>query len=121
MLGIKFEPREVILAHFPFETKDKTKVEKNHPTLVISKSTIVYNNDIYICLPITSNPSPDPHKFEIKNNNMQEGQLKILPSWVVCDLISAISKERAVMRIGRVKQEYYDNVVQKIKKDILEL
>ena len=117
MTGINFEPGEIIykLHAFPGQRP------KNRPVVIISKQQNNIPNQTFICLPITKSPVPDPDKIALTNTDMDMGQMKYDPCYVVCDIPSTLLKSNLGRKVGKVNSIFYQNLQSKIKNDILEL
>ena len=117
--NIKFESREILLAQITFPGKET----KTRPILVISKfSSISLQpvSEILICLAVTSIDTTNPHMIKIKNSDLEENTFP-KPSQVVCNNMFTILKTDVIKRIGKIKPEFYKQVTDLIKKNILEI
>jgi len=113
----RYEPREVVWAEFKF-TPEKPK--ESHPVLVISKYSINPFYPYFICIPITSANYDEAYAEKINEGDMDEGEFK-KPSQVICQIFHMILKEDAKKRKGKVSIQFYNKILRRLKKDILEI
>lgn len=114
--GTRFEPQEVILTSIAFPEQQI----KKRPVLVISKFSTDSNEDIFVCLPITSLLSDDPHAIKINNSDTQEGYFP-KPSQVLCQYYFTELKNGIDRKIAKMTPQFFQQVKTKIRSDVLDV
>ena len=117
MTGINFQPGEIFYKLHTFPGQPP----KERPVIVISKYANNLTNGTFICLPITKDPRTDPDKITLKNNKMHQGQMKFDPCYVVCDNPVTLLQNNTTRKIGKVSDVFYQEIVNKIKNDVLQI
>lgn len=114
--GTLFEPQEVILTSITFPNQQT----KKRPVLVISKFSKNPNEDIFVCLPITSALYDDPFAIKINSSDTQQGYFP-KPSQVLCQYYFTELKNGIDRKIAKITPQFFQQIKTKIKTDILDL
>ena len=102
----RFVRGDVIVIEFPFSD---LKSSKRRPALIIK---IPKGEDIIICQ-ITSDSQNKDVEVSLKNNEFAKGGLK-RDSYVRIDKITTIKKTRIKYKIGSLKSEKFNEIINKI-------
>ena len=110
MSGIKYKQREIVLVPFPYSDLTNTK---RRPVLIVSNDD--YNGsfqDVVVCV-ITSNLHIDSYSFELKNSDLEIGNLPE-SSTVKTHKLFTIHQTKIIRKFSVVKAAYFDNIADKI-------
>ena len=116
MSGINLNPRDVVWINFQFSGQEP----KKRPALIISNDINIQNSEFVIVLPITTSSVPDAYSVPITDSNFEGNSLNRKSS-VVCDVIMTLSKSEYKGHVGKVKKEFFNSIMQKIKDDSLQM
>lgn len=110
MEKISINQRDLLLMPFPYSDLQGNKVR---PVLVISNNK--FNNssaDLIVCC-VTSNISKELYTVLIHKNNLEEGKL-FEDCCVKVENIAKIEKSKIIKKIGKLKQETFQEIIDKI-------
>ena len=106
---MKYEQRDVVEVNFMFPDGSL----KPHPALIISNNELQENEGyIYLCM-ISSKDYNPQYSFTLSNEMLTKPLSK--QSYVKCQLIMGDIERDVVRKISRIKQPYFDQIVEKIK------
>ena len=106
--------RDILLVPFPFSDQSGRKVR---PVIIISNEEFnEYSEDVLI-MGITSNISKDKYSIPLLNNSIEEGKL-FVPCCIKVENILKIDKELIIKKIGKIKREKMNEIMDKIIKII---
>ena len=109
---MKYEQRDVVEVNFMFPDGSF----KPHPALIISNNELQENEGyIYLCM-ISSKDYNPQYSFTLSNEMLTKPLSK--QSYVKCQLIMGDIERDVVCKISRIKQPYFDQIVEKIKVSI---
>lgn len=88
---------------------------KPHPAIIVSNDQLQEDEDgmIYLVLISSNNSLSTQYSYPI-NDDMVIGNCFSKPSFVKCQIISGYMERDINRRLGTVKQEYFDEIVDKI-------
>jgi len=104
------EQRDILLVPFPFSNQNGNKVR---PVLVLSKNEFNRKSEDIIVSGITSNLTKDTHSVKIEDKDLEEGHL-FEASIIKVENILRIEKSLIVKKIGKIKEETFHLVLEKI-------
>jgi mRNA-degrading endonuclease toxin of MazEF toxin-antitoxin module len=112
---MKYHQRDIVEVNFQFA--DGTF--KAHPVIIVSNDLLQEDEDglMYIVL-ITSNRVLNPQYAYPLSDEMVDGFTFSKPSLVKCQIISGYIERDILRRIGRIKESYFDEIVDKIIESI---
>ena len=106
--------RDILLVPFPFSDQSGRKVR---PVIIISNEEFnEYSEDVLI-MGITSNISKDKYSIPLLNNSIEEGKL-FVPCCIKVENILKIDKGLIIKKIGKIKREKLNEIMDKIIKII---
>lgn len=109
---MKYEQRDIVEVNFMFP--DGTF--KSHPALIVSNNELQENEGyIYLCMISTKDYNPQ-YTFALGDEMLTKPMPK--KSYVKCQLLMGNIERDVVRKISRIKQPYFDQIVEKIKKSI---
>lgn len=109
---MKYEQRDIVEINFLFP--DGTS--KPHPALIVSNNELQENEGfIYLCM-ISSKDYNPQYTYTLKDNMLIKPMRK--QSYVKCQLIMGNIERDVIRKISRIKQPYFDEIIEKIKKSI---
>jgi len=111
-------PRDIVLGNPMYPDQDESKVR---PLLVISKSIFQQNCPYFICVGMTTNKKPDPFLIPMKRTQVEGDKPLDADIQIMCSRIVGMRHDAIIKKIAKMSSEYYEKVMNKIKKDILEL
>ena len=89
---------------------------KPHPALIVSNDELQEEEGfIYLCLISSKNYKPQ-YCYELRNEMMTTPLAK--KSYVKCQILTANIERDVIKKIGKLKQPYFDEVIDKIIKSI---
>ena len=114
-LRMKYHQRDIVEVSFLFP--DGTF--KPHPAIIVSNDQLQEDEDgmFYLVL-ITSNDWLNPQYSYPLSDEMVDGFTFSKPSLVKCQIITGYIERDVNRRLGRIKQEYFDEIVDKIVESI---
>lgn len=98
---------DILVVNFPFT--DFSQV-KRRPVFVIKQR----DSENYIICPITSSLNREKYSFELLKNYFTEGDLKKDKSYVKYDLIITTNKSLIKYKIGKLKTEIVNLIIEKL-------
>lgn len=107
------EQRELILIPYPFSDSDGQKVR---PAVVISNNEFNRHGNDILAIPLTSVIKQEPFSIMLTQKDLEHGKL-IKESRIRIDKIFSVSKDRVIMKIGKINNKIFN----KIKEEILKL
>lgn len=109
---MKYHQRDIVEVNFMFPDGSF----KPHPALIVSNDELQEDEGfIYLCM-ISSKAYNPQYNFELKNEMLTTPLNK--QSFVKCQLLVGNIERDVIQRISRLKQPYFDQVVEKIKETI---
>ena len=108
---MKYSQRDIVEVNFLFP--DGTL--KVHPAIIISNDVLQEDEFglVYLVL-ITSNLDLNPQYSYPLNNEMLVSHSFSKPSVVKCQIIAGYTDRDIIRRLGSIKQEYFDEIVDKV-------
>ena len=108
---MKYSQRDIVEVNFLFP--DGTL--KVHPAIIISNDVLQENEFglVYLVL-ITSNLALNPQYSYPLSNDMLVSHSFSKPSVVKCQIIAGYTDRDIIRRLGSIKQEYFDEIVDKV-------
>lgn len=104
---MKYEQRDVVEVNFMFPDGSF----KPHPALIISNNELQENEGyIYLCM-ISSKDYNPQYSFTLSDDMLTKPLNK--QSYVKCQLIMGDVERDVVRKISRIKQPYFDQIVEK--------
>jgi len=112
---MKYHQRDIIEVNFQFA--DGTF--KAHPAIIVSNDELQEDEEglMYIVL-ITSNRVLNPQYAYPLSDEMVDGFAFPKPSVVKCQIISGYIERDILRKVGRIKESYFDEIVDKIIESI---
>ena len=104
------EQRDLFLVPFPFSDQ---KGKKIRPVIIISNNEFNKSSEDILVVGVTSNISKDKYSITITNDDLEEGRL-FEKCCAKSENILKIDKEIAIKKIGKIKKEKFDFIVNKI-------
>ena len=111
-LKMQGNQKEVVLLPYPFSKLERTKVR---PALVVSNNQFNKRSDDCLMVPLTTIIKDKPYSVIIKQDNMLSGKL-LKPSRIRADKIFCVEKNLITMKIGKLKDNSFEKVKEKIFK-----
>lgn len=108
---MKYSQRDIVEVNFLFP--DGTL--KVHPAIIISNDVLQADEFglVYLVL-ITSNLDLNPQYSYPLRNDMLVSHSFSKPSVVKCQIIAGYTDRDIIRRLGSIKQEYFDEIVDKV-------
>mgnify|MGYP001576037041 FL=1 len=104
------EQRDLLLVPFPFSDQ---KGKKIRPVIVISSNEFNVNSEDILVIGVTSNILKDKYTLGFTNKDLEEGKLFTNCS-IKCENILKVDKEIIIKKIGKIKKEKLDLIINKI-------
>lgn len=104
---MNIEQRDLLLVPFPFSDQSGRKVR---PVIVISNNKFNATSEDLIVVGVTSNISKDKYTVELKNEELENGNLMDL-CCIKVENILKIDKQLIVKKIGKIKREKFKNII----------
>lgn len=109
---MRYHQRDIVEVSFFFP--DGTS--KPHPALIVSNDELQMDEGfIYLCM-ISSKAYNPQYNYTLNDDMLTEPMLK--QSYVKCQLLVGNVERDVLRKISRLKQPYFDEVIQKIKDTI---
>lgn len=102
--------RDLLLVPFPFSDQSGRKIR---PVIVISNESFNEISDDVLVIGVTSNISKDKYTISLTNNDLEEGKLTTL-CCIKVENILKIDKDLIIKKIGRIKREKLNRIIDKI-------
>ena len=109
---MKYEQRDIVEINFLFP--DGTS--KPHPALIVSNNELQMDEGFIYLSMISSKAYHSQYNFELEDEMLTIPMVK--KSYVKCQLLVGNVERDVIRKISRVKQPYFDKIVEKIKKSI---
>ncbi len=109
---MKYEQRDIVEINFMFP--DGTS--KPHPALIVSNNELQLDEGFIYLSMISSKAYNPQYSFELEDNMLTMPMVK--KSYVKCQLLVGNVERDVIRKISRVKQPYFDEIVEKIKETI---
>ena len=107
---MKYEQRDVVEVNFMFPDGSF----KPHPALIVSNNELQENEGyIYLCM-ISSKDYNPQYTFALSDEMLTKPMSK--KSYVKCPLLMGNIERDVLRKISRIKQPYFNQIVEKIKK-----
>ncbi|WP_420545513.1 type II toxin-antitoxin system PemK/MazF family toxin [Nitrosopumilus sp.] len=111
------KPRDIVLANPEYPDQKEQKIR---PLLVISQQLFHQNSQYVVCLGVTTNTQVRPYLIHMPRKEIEDGEL-ISDSQIMCERIVSLRQDKLSKRIATVTPEFYRNVIEKLKKDVLQI
>ena len=109
---MKYEQRDIVEINFMFP--DGTT--KPHPALIVSNNELqLAEGFIYLCM-ISSKSYNMEYNYPLSDEMLPTPMLK--QSYVKCQLLVGNIERDVIRKISRLKQPYFDEVIEKVKEVI---
>lgn len=109
---MKYSQRDIVEINFMFP--DGTF--KPHPALIVSNNDLQEDEGfIYLCM-ISFKSYNGKYNFELENEMLTMPMSK--KSYVKCQILVGNIERDVIRKISRMKQPYFDKVIEKIKQTI---
>lgn len=109
---MKYEQRDIVEINFVFP--DGTS--KPHPALIVSNNELqMAEGFIYLCM-ISSKSYNEEYNYPLSDDMLTYPMKK--QSYVKCQLLVGDVERDVIRKLSRLKQPYFDEVVEKIKATI---
>lgn len=109
---MRYEQKDIVEINFIFP--DGTS--KPHPALIVSNNELQeVEGFIYLCMISSKNYNPE-YIYPISDDMLTVPMAK--QSYVKCQLLVGDIERDVIRKISRMKQPYFDEVVEKIKESI---
>lgn len=109
---MRYHQRDIVEINFMFP--DGTF--KPHPALIVSNDELQEDEGfIYLCM-ISSKAYNPQYNYELSDNMLTEPMMK--QSYVKCQLLVGNIERDVLRKISRLKQPYFNEVVEKVKETI---
>lgn len=109
---MRYHQRDIVEINFMFP--DGTF--KPHPALIVSNDELQEEEGfIYLCM-ISSKAYNPQYNYELSDNMLTEPMMK--QSYVKCQLLVGNIERDVLRKISRLKQPYFNEVVEKVKETI---
>lgn len=99
--------RDIVLLTFPFSDLESSKVR---PAIVLSNNKYNRRSQDFVAVPLTSNLKLRDYAMLITNNELESGKL-IVDSKVKVDRVFSVSQRLVRMRIGIIKAEIHEKII----------
>jgi len=109
---MKYEQRDIVEINFMFP--DGTS--KPHPALIVSNNELQLDEGFIYLSMISSKAYNPQYNFELEDKMLTIPMVK--KSYVKCQLLVGNVERDVIRKISRVKQPYFDEIVEKIKETI---
>ena len=109
---MKYEQRDIVEINFMFP--DGTS--KPHPALIVSNNELQEDEGFIYLSMISSKAYHPQYNFELEDKMLTNPMIK--KSYVKCQLLVGNVERDVIRKISRVKQPYFDMIVEKIKVSI---
>jgi len=108
---MKYSQRDIVEVNFLFPDGSM----KLHPAIIVSNNELQEDEFglIYLVL-ITSNEDINPQYSYSLNNEMLLSHSFSKPSYVKCQIIAGYTTRDVMRRLGSVKKEYFNQIIDKI-------
>lgn len=104
------EQRDLLLVPFPFSDQKGKKVR---PVIIISNDEFNKNSEDILVVGVTSNVSKDKYSVNLTNKDLEKGNLSA-ECFIKCENILKIDKEIVIKKIGKIKKDKFDLIINKI-------
>ena len=109
---MKYEQRDIVEINFMFP--DGTT--KPHPALIVSNNDLQeVEGFVYLCM-ISSKSYNEEYNYTLSDEMLTVPMKK--QSYVKCQLLVGDIERDVIRKISRMKQPYFDEVIEKIKQTI---
>lgn len=109
---MRYHQRDIVEINFMFP--DGTF--KPHPALIVSNDELQEDEGfIYLCM-ISSKAYNPQYNYELSDDMLTEPMMK--QSYVKCQLLVGNIERDVIRKLSRMKQPYFNEVVEKIKETI---
>ncbi|MBR7080386.1 MAG: type II toxin-antitoxin system PemK/MazF family toxin [Treponema sp.] len=106
---MKYEQRDIVEANFQFPDGSF----KPHPALIVSNNELQENEGyIYLCMISSKNYNPQ-YSYALTDEMLTKPMIK--QSYVKCQLIMGNIERDVIRKISRVRQPFFNEIVEKIK------
>ena len=109
---MKYEQRDIVEINFMFP--DGTS--KPHPALIVSNNELQEDEGFIYLSMISSKAYHPQYNVELEDKMLTNPMIK--KSYVKCQLLVGNVERDVIRKISRVKQPYFDMIVEKIKESI---
>ena len=112
--GTNCEQRNIVLIPFPFSDFSTTK---KRPVLILSNKEYNNSNRDILCCAITSKPRDYKYSVEIKNTDLEDGNL-IYDSKVRPNRIFTLEQTKIIKKLAKLNTDKYNQVISNINRMI---
>lgn len=106
---MKYEQRDVVEINFVFPDG----IRKPHPAIIVSNNELQKEEGfLYLCM-ISSKAYHPQYNFELSDEMLMYPMSKT--SYVKCHLIGGYVEQNIIRRLNKIKQPYFNQIVEKIK------
>lgn len=100
--------RDILLVPFPFSDQKGKKVR---PVIIISNDEFNRESEDVLVVGATSNISKDRYTLFLSNEDLEDGQLDS-QCCIKVENILKIDKELVIKKIGKIKKEKLDKIIE---------
>lgn len=109
---MKYEQRDVVEINFVFPNGKS----KPHPAIIVSNNELQASEGfVYLCM-ISSKSYHDEYCYPLEDKMLTVPTRK--KSYVKCQLLVGDVERDIIQKLSRVRQPYFDEIVERIKKSI---
>lgn len=112
--GMNVEQRDIVFVLFQYVELDK---EGKRPAFVVSDNEYHQHSEDMIICAITSKPRPYKYAIDITTADLENGELRY-DSKIKPTKISTIKQSKILFKIGKLKKEKSEKVIENINKII---
>ena len=109
---MKYEQCDIVEVNFLFPNG----TSKPHPALIVSNNELQQEEGFIYLSMISSKAYHPQYNFELEDEMLTIPMIK--KSYVKCQLLVGNVDRDVIRKISRVKQPFFDKIVEKIKKSI---
>jgi mRNA interferase MazF len=101
-----YHPQRGDLILINFQPAAGREIDKRRPAVVLSRMDYNRASGLCICVPVTSDLTPDPLAVRIPDGLLDR------PGLVLCDRIKSFDyRERSATRLGSIPQPLFDEII----------
>lgn len=105
---MKIRQRDIVELNFELPNG----MMKIHPALVISNESVLYTEEIFYAVMISSKSFNDEFSFELEDSMLTKPLSR--KSFVKCQLLQSYSEDEVIAKISSIKTAYFEQVKRKI-------
>ena len=111
---MKYHQRDVVEINFPIPGEGF----KVHPAIIVSNDELQDNEGFVYIVMISSKDFAHSRQYSYPLRDEMLSFKMEKPSWVKCHLVAADIESSVIRRLGSVKEEYFNEIVDKIIESI---